>query len=217
MNSTRSFYSVLITLIILIYLSGCGPSTKVTGYWKEYPDKSLYFEKIGIIGISKNANARKAVENHLDVFLTDQGFNTVGGFAFLPPQATEENLTLEILLKLLETEKVDAVLTVSLLRVQDSKQYVSGNYYYYPWTEAPFNDYYGQMRNYLYAPGYSIESRSYFLESNLYSFPEGELIWSAQTKSTNINDPEKGAKEVARAIVRNLLTSKTITPVKEQE
>jgi len=216
MNSARFLISMLSVLIILIYLSGCGSSTKVTGYWKEHPDKSFNFEKIGIIGISKNASVRKTVENHLDVLLTEQGFNTVGGFAFLPPQATEENLTLEILLKLLETEKVDAVLTVSLLKVQDSKQYVSGSYYYYPWTEAPFNDYYGQMRNYLYAPGYSIESRSYFLESNLYTFPEGELIWSAQTKSTNVNELDKGAREVARAIVRNLITSKTITPLKEQ-
>jgi hypothetical protein len=217
MNSARFLISILSIIVISIYLSGCGSSTKVTGFWKEYPDKSFDFEKIGIIGISKNATVRKAVENHIDVLLTEQGFNTVGGFAFLPPQATEENLTIEVLLKLLETEKVDAVLTVSLLRTQDSKQYVSGSYYYYPWTEVPFNDYYGQMSNYLYSPGYTIESRSYFLESNLYTFPEGELIWSAQTKSTNVTELNEGAGEVARAIVRNLITSKTIMPLREQE
>jgi hypothetical protein len=211
MKPTRPLTSLSIIILILLLFAGCGSTTKVTGFWKEYPDKSFTFKKIGIIGISKNANGRKAVEGYLYDLLTDKGFNAVGGYMFLPPQANEENISLEMLLEFLKAEQVDAVLTVSLLRTQDKKQYVSGSYYYYPWTEAPFGDYYGQMRNYLYAPGYTIESRSYFLESNLYSFPEGELLWSAQTKSTDIYDLDRGAKAVAQALVQNLLQTKTIS------
>jgi hypothetical protein len=207
----RSLFSIALIAGLLL-ISGCGSGTKVTGFWQEYPDKSFTFNKIGIIGISKNPAGRKAVEAYLNDMLADKGYSVVGGYLFLPPQANEENLTLDLLVEFLKTENVDAVITVSLLRTKDSKQYVSGSYYYSPWSEARFGDYYGQMRNYLYAPGYTIESRSYFLESNLYSFPEGELLWSAQTKSTDVYDLDRGAKSVAQALVQNLVQTKTIIP-----
>jgi hypothetical protein len=87
---------------------------------------------------------------------------------------------------------------------------VSGSYYYVPWTQAQFGDYYGQMSNYLYAPGYQKISTTFFLESNLYSYPAGELLWSAQTVSTDVTDVKRGAQILAKVIVKQLFKDEVL-------
>jgi len=198
------YLTIFISIIFIAGLAGCGSSTKVTGSWKSEPDQVYQFQKVGVIGITPNINGRKMVEEYIEDGLIEKGVFAVGGLNFLPPNATQENTSLELLLGFLDMEMVDAVLTVSLLRTKDNKQYVSGSYYYVPWSQAHFGDYYGQMNNYLYSPSYTKISTTFYLESNLYSYPSGELLWSAQTESTNVTDIKRGAQILAKVIVSQL-------------
>jgi hypothetical protein len=194
----------------MFIISSCGSTTKVTGSWKNEPEKSYKFDKLAIVGITPNADGRKMVEEYIEDNLVEQGVNAVGALNFLPPNANQENTSIELLHEYLNIEKSDAVLTVSLLRTKDNKQYVSGSYYYVPWTQAQFGDYYGQMSNYLYAPGYQKISTTFFLESNLYSYPAGELLWSAQTVSTDVTDVKRGAQILAKVIVKQLFKDEVL-------
>ena len=211
----RNIFILLGTLFLSAMLfHGCGTSTKITGAWSEYPGRTFDFDKIAVIGISKRAEGRKIVEEEISDMILKTGNYSVGGLDFLPPQANEENLPLDILLGFIKSEGADAVLTVSLMRTKDSKQYTTGSYYYVPWTDARFGDYYGQMRNYLYAPGYTTVSTTFFLESNLYSFPEGEMLWSIQTASSDVTDIRKGSQSLAKAVVTQLLKDQVIVDKK---
>jgi hypothetical protein len=207
----KSFSFLLICFLTAWFLlPGCGTTTKVTGTWKQYPDETFDFNKLAVVGITRQAEGRRVVEEEISDLLNGSGFRALGGLDFLPPNANEENLPLEVLIQFLDSEDVDGVLTVSVLRTKDTKQHVSGSYYYYPWSEAYFGDYYGQMKNYLYAPGYSTVSTTFFLETNLYSFPEGELLWSAQTASSDVTDIRTGAKSLSKTIVNQLIKEKVL-------
>jgi len=203
-------YSIL--GIILFMLACSSQTTKITGSWKEYQDKTYDFNKIAVLGVFPKADTRIVLEDKLETLMEEQGFNADGGLGFLPPTATEGSLGIDIVKAFLDSEKVDAVMLVSIFQINDQKTYYSGAYTYYPWNDASFGDYYGQMQNVLYTPGYYTVSTNVFLEVNLYTYPDEELIWSAQTKTVNMTDLDRGAESVSKAIVKGLLTDKVLQP-----
>jgi len=209
---TLKFLFITLTIALLLVLSQCGTTTKLTGSWEQNPDETYHFKKIAIIGIAKVADVRKMVEDNIETLLREQGINAVGGLTFLPPEATKENISPELVKAFLTSEGADAVITISMLRRQDRKEVTGGGYYYVPYSNAYFGDYYGQMSNYYYSPGYEYTSTDVFLETNLYSFPEGKLLYSAQTETVDFSSAEIAASQLSKEIVKDLTDKKVVMP-----
>jgi hypothetical protein len=51
-----------------------------------------------------------------------------------------------------------------------------------------------------------------FVETNLYSFPDETLIWSGQSKTSDISDLERSADIFSDVIVKELIKSQVIIP-----
>lgn len=203
----------LLILITFTYLlAGCSTGTKLTGTWKAEPSASYQFKSIAILAIAKRPEIRKAAEDEIERLLRTQGINATGALMFLPPQATKDNISREIVLEILKSSGFDGVVTISLVKREDKSRHVPGQYYYVPDYSIPFNDYYGQMSNYYYAPGYNEESSKVFLQTNLYNFPEGKLLWAAQTETTLAGYMEKEIVALAEALVNDLVKNKVIIP-----
>lgn len=198
----------LITFLLLILiLVSCGPSTKITASWADQEIKPVKFKHLAIVGIGNRANYRKLIEETLETELLNEGINAIAALDFLPPNATKQNLTKEELIGFLNSNKIDGVLTISLLSYEDTRRYVPGNYYYTPGYDIPFTDYYGQMYAYVYQPGYYTGSEQFFLESNVYEYPKGKMIWSAQTKTQLFSSLGDAADDYAKVIARALAES----------
>ncbi|MBU2651918.1 MAG: hypothetical protein KKA81_13395 [Bacteroidetes bacterium] len=198
--------NALISSVLIILLFSCGPSTKITGSWN-YESEPVHFKQIAIIGIGKNPDVRKTVEETFEDMLTAKGFNAIGGLEFLPPNASTETLTKEVLIEFLKLNKIDGVISISLLKKEDDRRYVQGVYYYVPQYDVPLTDYYGQMSNYVYAPGYYAGSEHYFLECSLFNFPEGKMLWSAQTLTSPFGSLQTTIDEYAKVVVNDLIKS----------
>lgn len=193
-------------------LWACSTSTQLTGTWKADPAASYQFKNIAIIGIANNADVRKSVEDALETDLDSKGFNTTGALMFLPPNATKENISREIVIDFIKANKFDAVITVGLVKKEENSEYVPGQYYYTPYYNAPFYDYYGIYGGYSYSPGYYVESTSYLLQTNLYSFPEGKILWSAQTTTVPLREISQTAAALALTLTDALVKSNVMTP-----
>ena len=214
MHKTAKTFTFLILALFTsaLIITSCGTTTKLLGSWSKYPDKPLHFNNIAIIGIAKIADVRKIVEDKMEMAMRSEGFIANAALTFLPPNATKENMERDLVLAFLESAKADAVMTISLLRKEDRKEYVSGGYYYnYGYSDVYFNDYYGQMRNYVYAPGYEISSSDVFLEVNLYTFPEGLLIWTCQTETVDFSSIELAATQLSNVVVKELVEKKVLS------
>jgi hypothetical protein len=156
---------------------------------------------------------RKSVEDAIETLLDSKGFNSTGALMFLPPNASKENISREIVVDLLQFNKFDGVITISLIRKDEESRYVPGSYYYVPaYYDVPFNDYYGQMTSYVYSPGYYEESVSFLLQTNLYSFPDGKLLWAAQTETNPMGGMDRITAELANTLVNEMIKSKIIIP-----
>ena len=184
----------------------------MTATWSAYPDQSVSFNKIAVLGLTKNLEARTLIEDFIERKLVSLGYNAVAGLDFLLPNTTGENADIEIIRRLLTVNKFDAVLVVSLMGVNDTRRYVPGSYLYSPIHTTSFYDYYGQMSNYLYSPGYYTGSINVFVETNLYNYPEETLIWSGQSKTSDISNLEKSADIFSDVIVKELARSEVIKP-----
>lgn len=201
-----------LSIILLFICISCGYSTRMTGTWRAYPEKSLEFNKIAVLGLTKSLEARKLIEDNIEQKLLSHGINAESGLLIFPPNATRENTEPEVAKKLLTLNGFDAVITVSVLGIEDTRHYVPGSYLYTPVNTTSFYDYYGQMFNYMYSPGYYSGSVNVFLETNLYTYPEGKLVWSGQSTTTDISDLKRSADIFSTVLVKELVKTKVIVP-----
>ncbi|MBE9492582.1 MAG: hypothetical protein IMY70_06835 [Bacteroidetes bacterium] len=210
MNNKYIRLSIVPFLLSVIFLISCAGGTKITGSWSNKEDTPVKFDKIAVIGITSKASTRKVIENDIATKLNEKGYNAVAGLQFLPPNASKENLSKEILLEFLKVNNFDGVIGVSVLSAEKHTTKISGGYYWIPKYDVPLSDYYGQMSNYVYSPGYYTNTEIFFLECNLYTFPKGELIWSVQTETVSLETLYQTIANYANIVVRDLLKKKVL-------
>lgn len=209
--------NLFIVSIILASMIACGPSTRVTGSWTRLDHQPASFNKIVVLGIAPNSTNRRIFEDQVDTRLEEHGYPVIPALDLLPPNAAVGTITREIVKEIFTAAETDAVFTMSVRHVEDTRHYVQGSSGYMPYYyNVGFYDYYGGFNNYYYTPGYYSGALQIFLEANLFDFKTGELIWSAQTKSTDISDVSRMAVEFADVIVDDFIRQNVlIDPEKE--
>jgi hypothetical protein len=130
----------------------------------------------------------------------------------LPPNAAIGNITKDIVMEIFKSEGVDAVFSMSVRHMEDTRRYVpaQGVYYTPYYSNVSFYDYYGGFSNYYYTPGYYAGSVQIFLEANFFNLESGELIWSAQTKTVDVSDVRKMAVQFADVIVADFIRQNVV-------
>ena len=211
MDSMKNIKKSLRFLIISLLMISCSTSTKVIGTWKNNEEKTYNYNKIVILGIAHDAATRKVFEIAVEERMLADGFAAEGALDFLPPNSNEDNTSPELIDAFFKSAKVDAVMTISMLEVDDSRRYVPGTVFYLPYYNTySFYDHYVAYYDYVYAPGYYAGELDVFLEANLFDFETGELIWSAQTETMDLNSIAEIASSYADVLVDDLLKSKVL-------
>ena len=93
-------------------LAGCASQVRVNGDWQASTDNRQSFEKVLVVGLSPDANARCDFES----FMTNQLRKTVEATASCLYMKTTEPLTREAIERVIDEYQPDAVLTTSLVQ-----------------------------------------------------------------------------------------------------
>ena len=67
-----------------------------------------------------------------------------------------------------------------------------------------FGGYYGYSSTYMYDPGYYVNDKTYYIESNLYDLATGEIVWSVQSEAYDASDLNSLSKEYAALLINKL-------------
>ena len=202
-------YFFLFSLLI-----GCS-STQLVSSWKNPETPSFKPDKLLVVGIAQNINARSLFEEKLrsQFFLRD--INAVKSLEIFEPdftysQKSEEDIKEEV--KMIKDKGFDAILVTAVKGVENKrvreKEYYDVNYRF-----NRFDDYYFTYQDIYYQPRYYEEYKVYHVESSLYSITsdaERTLIW---TGSIDIIDPLKVHNtviEFVNRIVKSLEKEKLI-------
>ncbi|WP_126249241.1 hypothetical protein [Chitinophaga rhizosphaerae] len=198
---------------LVLFLGACS-STKVTSSWKE-PETSLQKDqKIMVLGLvnDREGRLRGQMEKEMVLALKKQGYQAVSAYDEFGPKAFR-GLKEEQALNKLRKGDIDKVLTIVMLDKSKEKSYVPGNNFYGPFG-SPFYGrwwgYYNWMYGRVYDPGYYTTNTRYFLESNLYSISDKQLLYSIQTETFDPASAERMAVVYTNKVVADMTRQQLI-------
>ena len=156
----KGFYLILLCLS----LQSCAP---LFSDWTKPEFNDRNFKKIAVVGILDNLEARIAFEKSAVERLKKDGVNAVEGISVCPANMSEEYQKKENLLKLVQDNSLDGVITMALVDTSESTLYQPGDDYTYVSGVGRFENYYYTRYSTIYTPGYYVKFKSYVIEAVL--------------------------------------------------
>ena len=180
-------YFFLFSLLI-----GCS-STRLVSSWKNSDTLDFKTDKILVVGMTQNLNARSLFEEKLRSQLFLRDINAIKSLEVFTPGFTHSRKTEEDIIesvKVLKQKGFDAIL-VTAVKGAEIKKVRHKEYYDVNYRFNSYRNYYFMHQDIYYQPGYYEEYKVYHVESSLYSITsdaERTLVW---TGSIDIIDPSK--------------------------
>ena len=213
-----SLLKVLIAGLLFFGFACSGPSTLITGSWLNksgYGNKS--YKSVFIAAITQNLEVKGAVEEAFAQEAAKRSITSIKSIEFFKPQSMAAGNTppsREEILNQIRATNSEAILTVNLKNSKSDTRYVPGTTSYEPvQSNNYYNNFYGYYKtaySEVYTEGYYTTDKVYFLECNLYDAASEELLWSAQSKTTNPKNIDKFAQEYAALIVDRLRNDRLV-------
>lgn len=179
----------LLMLLMVLILSGCAPTQKITGSWinRQALPKGPY-KSVFILALTQDKTANFAVENELANLLKSPTRKVVKSNDIFPPKfSASTDITKEQMAKAVKEAGCDAVFTIALLDTKTEERYQPGTVYA-PFSIGFYGSYYGYYTHFypeVYSPGYHTTDKTYYIESNFYDLETDQLLWSIQSEAYN--------------------------------
>lgn len=209
-----------ISLFVAIILFSCSSSnTTIVNSWKD-PSTSIaseQFKKVLVVALLKDDVTRRVVETNF------HEFNPIFKTSFNYLHQGNKDITQDLLIKLLNLENFDGVVTLRLADTKVETDYVAGMntslYYANPYLGnyngygTMFGGWYGYYSPFYYDLGYYVENTYYFIETNIFSLKNNKLIWSGTTKSSDISGKiDETTRNIINEIVNQMRKDGSLPP-----
>lgn len=194
-------------ILISFLLVSC-TSTRIVSSWKE-PNKQVQINKLSkvlVIALFKSETNRRKAEDQMVGYLNGKG---VVSYNYLDADFNKNKI--ETLRDKIKADGFDGVVTMSLMDVDREKLYVPGNYELYPTNYRTLNGYYARGWANYSTPGYYETTKTFTVETNIFSVKENKIIWTGQTQTTDPNGVTQMTEEIARVIYKKMLSEGFIT------
>ena len=213
MNHTN-LTSIILVLIFTGLLYSCAP--KLTTDWTKEGYSKRSFQKVAVVGISENLQARMTFERTAVAQFKKEGVNAVEGISIFPPKMTEQERQPENLVKIIKENQLDGVITMSLISEEEGSRYQPGEDYVIPAGYARFGRYYVRRYARVRTPGYYEETKNYLIEAVLYDLGgelknrEETLVWTGQSTLVDPSSIESAAQSFTRRMVSHMVNNEII-------
>jgi len=178
-------------LALVALAAGCG-SSRVVNQWSNPEYASPHFNRIMVIGITKQPSIRRTFEDEFVARLKEKGVDAVQSYLFLPEDGPVEEARLN---EGLRQANVDATITTRLVKVEQKTEVRPGMYAPGP-PYGFYRGYYGAWSGY-YEPPTVYQYDVYISETSLYDVTRSQLVWSGTVQT---QDPGDIRKEIARYV-----------------
>ena len=208
--------NISLIIIAAVALQGCY-STSISASWMSDNHEAKKFNKLLVIGMSTNVVARATVEDELVYFLRLKGINAIAASSVLAPDRAIISQPHDVQQHKLIDDGFDGVMAISLREKKASTKYVSGTTTYAPASfyggyYGSFYSYYPHMYSNVYQPGYYVASQEIILNTSLFDVHTGDLLWAAQSETTDPSSLDDFANSYSKSMVTHLLKRKIIIP-----
>lgn len=162
-------------------------------------------QKMLVVAVMVDREEKDRTEHAMVNKLRKYGIDAYSALDMFGPKSFNGN-TQEQITQKLDGSQFTSVMIVSLVNKEKSLNYVPGTYYGSPYYWGPrYYRRYWAVYDRVYTPGYYTTSTEYVLEADIYTVnDDDELIYSAQTKSTDPANAHALAESFSKTIVTEL-------------
>ncbi len=198
-------YALLCTFMFTL---SCGPS--MNAVWQKPSYTPKHINKLAIITVSKNLEARKSIEYEIarNLRQANPNIDYVLGIELLPPNVDKSSWTEDNIKRILKEQNVDAVLTTVYVNSYISQQLENDYPMYDPWYYNTGMYLYSSY-NYVYTPQYYSQSQVFVLQSSLFDVNEGDsskaaMVWKGESQVEDPVSISDGGAAYAKNLVKYL-------------
>ena len=193
---------ILATYIFgILAISSCS-STKITSTWRE-PNKAISLNKLNkvlVVALFQNETSRRKAEDQMVSYFYGKG---VASYNYLDKNISTKNEN--AIREKIKNDGFDGAVTMRLLDVDKEEVYSRGNISMYPSYYRNFSGYYFRNWGYFSDPGYYSTTKTYTVETNVFSIKEDKIIWSGITKTTDPSGVTKMTDEIGKAVFNEMV------------
>ena len=198
----KKYIHLPIYLLILIIHTSC-VSTTIISSWKEQ-NKQIEIDKLHkvlVVALFKDETNRRKAEDQMVIYLKGKG---IVSYNYLDDNISAKNE--EAIRDKIKTDGFDGAITMRLIDVDKEKTYTPGNITSYPSYYQTFGGYYYRNWNYYRTPGYYSTTKTYTIETNVFSIKEDKIIWTGITQTTNPEGVNKLTEEVTKVVYKKMVS-----------
>lgn len=192
---------IIYLAIGVILFTSCGSTTHIEKSWRD-PEVTVDMSKLNkvlVVALLKNETNRRATEDQLVSMLKGKG---IASYNYLTKEIREESEN-DIKQKL-KDQGFDGAIIMRLADVDKDVRYVPGTSNNFPPYYGRFWQYYWNTRRNFYQPGYYESTKTFTVETNVYSLIRDKLVWSGLTSSVNPQNAEKLMQGVAKEVYKKM-------------
>jgi hypothetical protein len=189
-----------------LFVTGCG-SSSVVQQWSSPDYVAPRFERIMVIGITRQAGMRRSFEDEFVAKLKATGVDAVPSYRFIAEDGPVEEARLHEAVK---QAGADATITTRLVQVDRQTQVSPGTY-----RPAPYGFYRGYAGAWsgYYDPPTVYQYDVFVSETNLFDTKKDQLVWSGTVETTDPRDIKKELSRYVDTVIdalkkRNLLVAR---------
>jgi len=199
---------LLPTFIILIVIFTACSGTKISNSWRE-PNKQVSLSKLNkvlVVAFFRTETARHQSEDQMVAYLNGRG---VASYNYLDASFNKKDEA--ALREKIKKDEFDGAITMRLVDVDKERVIMEGDAY----APAPYNrnfgGYYSRYMPFYSMPDYYVNTKTYTVETNVYSIKDDKIIWASITKTTDPVGVDKMMKEIVSVVYKRMVKEGFIT------
>lgn len=177
-------------------------STKIASTWRE-PNKEISLQKLNkvlVVALFQDETSRRKAEDQMVGYFYGKG---VASYDYLDKKINQQNE--DAIRRKIKKDGFDGAVTMRLLDVDKEETYARGNISKYPAYYNTFSSYYLRNWGYYSNPGYYLITKTYTVETNVFSIKEDKIIWTGITKTTDPSGVVKMTEEISKAVFNEMV------------
>ena len=188
-------------IIIVIMGISCS-STKITSSWRD-PDKHVHMKelnKVLIIALIENETNRYKAEHQIVKYLKGKG---VVSHDYLDANFNEKSK--EEIMKKIRDDGFDGIVLMYLLDIDKEKVCIPDEINFNENGSANFGAYYLRNHKRYTIQGSYITTKTYILETVIFSLKDNKIIWSGITETFEPSGVKKMTDEISKVIYKQMI------------
>lgn len=189
------------SILAILLVSGLGAKErKLVERWADPEFQRTRFQKLLVIAITSDAEARKNFENLFVSHLRGKGIEGVTSHSMVADLGQIEPVDRQEILRLIEERQIDGAISIRAvpLKTIDEAQWAAA------WSAEVRGD--GTLRRLIETtlPGAGGKARRYGVEAALWNAADGNQVWGGRTDPYSLDGMRKGAAEFVQLVMHGL-------------